>query len=159
MRVFFRSNIKCYIFSQIKKKKIKKLQHVLNVFERNWKVFYLSIRKQMFKGISVLLLLFFFCGRSAHTWAPYSINIFHVLSLPRAYQQLKINDYKNERFEMIIDMIKLLIIQTSNPVDKWLKELVGSYQVHVVQNFSIKNKMISSFFFSFYNNRLKNFRR
>lgn len=147
MRVFFRSNIKCYIFSQIKKKKIKKLQHVLNVFERNWKVFYLSIRKQMFKGISVLLLLFFFCGRSAHTWAPYSINIFHVLSLPRAYQQLKINDYKNERFEMIIDMIKLLIIQTSNPVDKWLKELVGSYQVHVVQNFSIKNKMISSFFF------------
>lgn len=128
---------------------------MLNVFERNWKVFYLSIRKQMFKGISVLLLLFFcfvfflffFCGRSAHTWAPYSINIFHVLSLPRAYQQLKINDYKNERFEMIIDMIKLFIIRTSNPVDKWLKELVGSYQVHVVQNFSIKNKMISSLFF------------
>lgn len=129
---------------------------MLNVFERNWRVFYLSIRKQMFKGISVLLLLFFFvlffflfCGRSAHTWAQYSINVFHVLSLPRAYQQLKINDYKNERFEMIIDMIKLLIIQTSNPVDKWLKELVGSYQVHVVQNFSIKNKMISSSFFHF----------
>lgn len=150
-----------HLFSNQKKNKIKNLQHVLNVFERNWRVFYLSIRKQMLKGISVLLLLFFcfFCGRSAHTWAQYSINVFHVLSLPRAYQQLKINDYKNERFEMIIDMIKLFIIRTSNPVDKWLKELVGSYQVHVVQNFSIKNKMISSSFFSFYNNRLKNFRR
>lgn len=142
-----------HLFSN-QKKKIKNLQHVLNVFERNWKVFYLSVRKQKLKGISVLLLLllfcFFFCGRSAHTWAPYSINVFHVLSLPRAYLQLKINDYKNERFEMIIDMIKLFIIRTSNPVDKWLNELVGSYQIHVVQNFRIKNKMIS-FFFSFYN--------
>lgn len=139
-----------HLFSNQKKNEIKNLQHVLNVFERNWRVFYLSIRKQMLKGMCFVVVgffFFFFCGRSAHTWAQYSINVFHVLSLPRAYQQLKINDYKNERFEMIIDMIKLLIIQTSNPVDKWLKELVGSYQVHVVQNFSIKNKMISSSFF------------
>lgn len=30
-----------------------------------------------------------------------------------------------------------------------IKEIVGSYQGHVVQNFSIKNKMISFFFFHF----------
>lgn len=48
-----------HLFSN-QKKKIKNLQHVLNVFERNWKVFYLSVRKQKLKGISVLLLLFCF---------------------------------------------------------------------------------------------------
>lgn len=49
-----------HLFSN-QKKKIKNLQHVLNVFERNWKVFYLSVRKQKLKGISVLLLLLLFC--------------------------------------------------------------------------------------------------